>query len=132
MSEVAAGKLAAIWRKIGGEIDDLTKEYELKVAALKGDQDAIGELLLEKCKEENADSIKTPYGTIIRSVKTRFWPADWDVTKRYILEHEALDLFEKRLHQGNVKEWIESNPDDPIPGLNIDRKYAVSVRKAAK
>jgi hypothetical protein len=88
--------------------------------------------MLEKCKEENADSIKTPKGTIMRTVNTRYWAADWAAFNQYVLDNEAVELYEKRIHQTNMTQWIEEHPDNTPPGLNIERKYTCSVRKAAK
>lgn len=127
---VPAGTLAATYLKIRNKRTELLKAYELEDGQLKEAMDSLEEAMLDKCKEEDADSIKTPSGTIIRSVKQRFWPADWDVFNQFVLENEALGLLEKRVHQTNMVTWMEENPDNPPPGLNIDRRYTCSVRKA--
>jgi hypothetical protein len=134
MSEdtVTAGKLAAIYLKIRDKRELLAKEFEAEDAKLKESQEAIEEELLTKCKEEDANSINTPFGTIIRSVKQRFWPADWDAFNRFVLENEAVGLFEKRVHQTNMAQWLEEHKDNPPPGLNVDRRYACSVRRPKK
>ena len=44
-------------------------------------------------------------------------------------EHDALELMEKRLSQGNIKQFIEDNPDSAPPGLQATSEYTVSVRK---
>ena len=131
-AEVTAGKLAAVYIKIRTKRQEIAALFEEEDAKLKGALESVEEKMLEKCKEEDADSIKTPYGTIIRTVKSRYWAADWAVFNDYVLKHEALDLFEKRVHQTNMTQWMEEHPDDPVPGLNIERKYACSVRKASK
>jgi len=127
---VDAGKLATVYIKMRTKRAELKAAYEEQDDAIKEQMESIEAEMLEKCKKENADSIKTPFGTIIRSVKTRVWPADWDAFNKYVIEHKAPELFEKRVHQTNIVQWMEENPDDPPPGLNIDRKYECSVRKA--
>jgi hypothetical protein len=129
---ISAGKLAAVYIKIRTKRSEIKAAYEAEDGLLQEQMDAIEAEMLEKCKEEDADSIKTPFGTIIRSVKQRFWPADWDAFNTFVLQHEALGLLEKRVHQTNMATWLEENPNDPPPGLNIDRRYACSVRKASK
>ena len=47
----------------------------------------------------------------------------------FILEHEAPDLLEKRVNQGNMKQFLEENPDVVPMGLNVDSEYVVTVRK---
>lgn len=129
---IPAGKLAQIYIKIRTKRADLLKDYELADNELKESLETIEAEMLEKCKSDQADSIKTPFGTIIRTVKQRFWPADWEIFNQFVLDREALGLFEKRVHQTNMAIWLEEHPEDPPPGLNIDRKYSCSVRKASK
>jgi len=129
---LTAGKLAAIYLKIRDKRELLSKEFESADVKLKEAQESIEEELLTKCKEEDANSINTDFGTIIRTVKSRFWPADWEAFNRFVLENEALGLFEKRVHQTNMAQWLEENKDNPPPGLNIDRKYVCSVRRPKK
>ncbi len=49
-----------------------------------------------------------------------------------MLENEALELFEKRIHQGNFKQFMEGHEGDGLPpGVNVMREYGVTVRKAS-
>jgi hypothetical protein len=45
------------------------------------------------------------------------------------MEHDALDLFEKRIAQLNMKQFLEENPGVVPPGLNSNSEYDISVRK---
>jgi hypothetical protein len=40
-----------------------------------------------------------------------------------------MELLEKRISQANMATFLEENPDLLPPGLNIDRRYAVTVRR---
>jgi hypothetical protein len=51
---------------------------------------------------------------------------------QFIKENDAIHLLEKRVHGSNMKEFLEANPDVAPPGLQVNRKYTVSVRKPAK
>jgi hypothetical protein len=51
---------------------------------------------------------------------------------KFIAENDAYHLLEKRIHNTNMKEFLEENPDALPIGLQSDRKYAVSVRKPTK
>ena len=86
--------------------------------------------LLELCKNMNADSIRTPHGTIIRSIKSRYWTNDWDSMYELIKEHGAFGLLEKRLHQTHMKEFLSENPDLVPIGLNVENSYTVVVRRS--
>jgi len=41
-----------------------------------------------------------------------------------------LGLLERRIHQGNMKEWLQENPDKVPIGLNVDSRYDITVRRA--
>jgi len=127
---IPAGKLAAAYLKIRGKRAELKAKYEEEDKQLEAQMDVIEAEMLEKCKAENADSIKTPEGTIMRAVRARFWPADWDAFNKYVMDNNAIGLLEKRVHQTNMAQWLEENKGNPPPGLNIDRKYTCTVRKA--
>ena len=58
-----------------------------------------------------------------------YWTNDWDSMYKFVLEHEALELFDKRLNQTHVKQFLEENPDLLPKGLNVNSEYVISVRK---
>ena len=130
LHEVPADKLAEIYIKIRDKRVELKEKFEAEDVALKEQQDLLAEEMLEVCYENNADSIKTPAGTIIRKVDTRYWTTDWDSMYQFIQEHDAYPLLEKRLHQTNLKQFLEENPELLPAGLQADRKYTVVVRRS--
>ena len=85
--------------------------------------------LLEVSKETGVTSFSTPQGTAYRTVKDRYWTNDWDSFYTFMREHEAMQLLEKRIHQMNMKEFLEGNPDSEPMGLNIDREYEITIRR---
>lgn len=125
-------KLARVYRRIRDRIQDLTKEYESAVEELKIHQDEIKNAMKDQMLALGSSSIKTPEGTIILSQKNRYYTDDWDSFKQFVIEHDALDLFEKRIHQGNMAEFLEENPGLVPAGLNSMSQYDVSVRKPTK
>ena len=132
MSEtsVSSDKLAEIYIKIRDKRAELKEKFEEQDNELKTQQDLLAEQMLSLCHEQGADSIKTPAGTIIRKVDTRYWTTDWDSMYRFIEEHDAFPLLEKRLHQTNLKQFLEENPELLPAGLQADSKYTVVVRRS--
>jgi hypothetical protein len=49
---------------------------------------------------------------------------------RFIKEHDAPELLERRIAQGNFKEFLKDNPDKLPEGLNVDSRYSITVRRA--
>jgi len=134
VQEVAApidlGKLTTIYIKIRDKRAENKREFEEADADLKEQMEVLEAQMLDVCKEMNADSIRTPHGTIIRSVKSRYWTNDWDSMYDFIEKEGAFGLLEKRLHQTNMKDFLAENPDLFPAGLNVENSYSVVVRRS--
>jgi hypothetical protein len=122
-------ELVRVYRKIREAIEVRDEQYKVEIGALKEQLDAVGNALLESCNRQNADSIKTPHGTISRRVSQRYWTTDWETMYRFIKENDAPFLLEQRIHNGNMKQFLDENPEAFPAGLQCDRKYAITVRK---
>ena len=131
MSEdtIPLDRLAKVYRKIRDQISELTKEYDTQVEVLKAQQEEIKNAMKDQMQALGVTSVRTPQGTVVMSVKTRYLTADWDSFKKFVVEHDAVDLFEKRIAQGNMKQFLEENPGVVPPGLNSNAEYDISVRK---
>ena len=129
MQEMKADALVLAYRKIRDAINEKEEAHKAEIAELKAQQDLVSDALLALCNEQNLDSIRTPAGTVTRTVNTRYWTNDWESMHNFIKEHDALYLLEQRIHNGNMKQFLEDNPDDLPIGLNADTKYVVRVRK---
>ena len=130
MSDAKADKLTLAYIKMRDKRAELKEKFEEQDNELKAQQDLLAEQMLALCHEQGADSIKTPAGTIIRKVDTRYWTTDWDSMYQFIEEHDAFPLLEKRLHQTNMRQFLEENPDLLPAGLQADSKYTVVVRRS--
>lgn len=130
--QVPISDLVAAYRNLRGAIAEATEEYETKVASLKEKLDLVSAELLNVCNEQNIDSIRTPAGTVSRRVQTRYWTTDWERMNDFIVEHHAVHLLEKRIHNANMKQFLEENPDALPIGLQVDNKYVIQVRKPSE
>ena len=125
---VPVEKLVKVYLKMGNALSGLQKEFEERETALKNQMVEVKKALLEYCKVQNVESVRTTEGLFYRSVKTRYWTGDWESMGKFIIEHHAPELLEKRIHQGNFKQF--HNPDDGLPpGVNVMREYGITVRK---
>jgi len=127
-----ANKLVAVYIKMRDAKDALTREYDTKIAEIKEQMDLIEQSLLEVCKSTGQDGGKTSHGTFTRTVKTRYWTNDWDSMYQFIKQHDAIELLEQRVHQSNMKQFLQDNPGQLPQGLNADSKYAITVRRVSK
>jgi len=131
-SEVDINKLVKVYLKIRNAIDEKETQHKEELASLKEQFGIVGQSLLNLCKEQNLDSIRTPVGTVSRRISTRYWTSDWDSMYRFISEHDAPFLLEQRIHGTNMKEFLERNPEAFSTGMQADRSYTVQVRKPNK
>lgn len=129
LSDVPADKLVAIYRKIRGVIDEKEAAHKDEIGELKSQLDLVSGEILRICNEQNLDSLRTPMGTVTRRTVTRYWTNDWESMYRFIKEQDAPYLLEQRIHNGNMRQFLEENPDTLPMGLNADTKYAITVRK---
>jgi len=111
------------------KLREAIREKEEDIKKLKGIQEKITDKMLELCAEQNVDSLKTEFGTISRRVHSSFWTSDWEQMHQFIKENDAFHLLERRIHNSNMKEFLEDNPDKLPVGLQSDRKFVISVRK---
>ena len=112
--------------------DSLKRDYEVKDEEVKGQMAVLEQELLKICNDTNATSIKTNKGTVIRKLNERFFCSDWDNFRDFIVDNQAVDLLERRIHQGNFKEFMSQHEGDGLPpGVNVMREYGVTVRKPA-
>jgi hypothetical protein len=126
---IPTDKLVRAYVKIRDARKELADKYEKDDGDLKESLDTIEAQLLEACKAIGADSIRTQFGTISRTVKKRYWTNDWHSFYEFLKEHQALELLEKRVAQTNMATFLEENPDLHPPGLNVDSRYSVVVRR---
>jgi hypothetical protein len=135
MSEdkISLDELVKIYLTIRNEREILSRQFEQKDAELKTELQALEQAMLAECNSVNADSIRTSNGTVIKSLRENFVCTDWDNLKDFILENQAVELLQQRIHQKNFKEFMESRPDEGLPpGINVMREYSITVRKPTK
>lgn len=126
---VPVEKLVKVYLKMNSKLSEIKAAYEAEEKKLKDSMAKVKSALLQYCKEQNVESVRTTEGLFYRGVTTRYWTNNWEEMGKFVVEHGIPELFEKRLHQGNVKQFLEEHPDLLPPGLNIDREYTITVRK---
>ena len=122
---VPAEKLVRVYLKMKTAKVDL----EAQVKKIDTQMDQVKAALLAYCKEQSLESVRTTEGLFYRSIKKRYTTNNWEALGKFVLEHQVPELYEKRLHQGNIQQFLEEHPDLLPPGLNVDSEYTITVRK---
>ena len=123
--------LVKAYLTIRNEREKIEAEYEEKDKKLKEDMAVLEREMLAGCNEMNIQSMRTAHGTVIKSLKERYTCADRDNFNKFVLENDAVELFEGRIHQGNFKQFMAERHEDGLPpGVSVMREYGVTVRKS--
>jgi hypothetical protein len=125
-----AEKLVKAYVKMRDYRSQLKAQYEEQDNTVKEQMDMVEAELLELCKSTGAESLRTKFGTVSRGVQTRYWTGDWEAMHKFIMEHNAPDLLERRIAQRQMQEFLKEHPDEMPVGLNVDNRYTVSVRRS--
>ena len=129
-TEMNLDELVKIYLTIRNEREKLKSGWEVEDGALEQEMKLLEQSMLTVCNDTNASSIRTESGTVIRSLKERFTTNDWDNFKKFVLDNEAIDLLERRIHQGNFKEFMAEHQGEGLPpGVNVMREFTIVVRK---
>jgi len=106
--DISADKLAKIYLKMRDKRQEMAREFEEQDNDLKSQMEVIEQKMLDICKETG----------------------DWESMHDFVLAHKAFDLLERRVHQTNMKQWLEENPDLLPMGLNSEARYSTTVRRS--
>lgn len=127
--DVPVERLVKVYLKMNAKLTELKATFDAEEKALKEQMAKVKSALLTYCNEQNVESVRTGEGLFYRGVTTRYWTNNWEAMGKFIVEHNIPELLEKRLHQGNTKQFLQENPDLLPPGLNVDNEYTITVRK---
>ena len=123
-------KATEVFIKIRAERAKLKKEWEEEDGKLERQQDVIKKAFLDHCNETGAKSVKTEAGTFYRSVKKNYFVSNWGKVYDFIKETGNPELLQARIHQNNLEQFFEDNPEATIDGVQSNSEYTIGVRKA--
>jgi len=129
-TDVSLEKLTRVYIKMREKKAEISQELEAKIAELDDSMKKVKTAILDHMKELGAESLRTDSGSIYRTVRTTYSTNDWDSMNKFILEHSVPELLEKRIHQTNMKVFLEEHPDVLPPGLNANMEYSVTIKRS--
>ena len=131
MSELGVDTLCRIYVKIRDAKAAVTKEYDSKIAELEEQLEAVGNEIKDSIQAlgDGATSVKTKYGLAMLKTERRYYARDWSAFRQFMREHDAMELTEKRVAQGEMEKWLEEHPDLVPPSLDSMSKIVVVVQR---
>jgi len=121
-------KLVAIHSKIKAKMEGLDRQ----LAELDEQRTQVRLAIKDQMKALGLTSVQTSTGTVSLMKKTRYNTQDWDSFKAFVLEHQVVDLLEKRIAQTNMAQFLEENPGVVPPGLNSVTGFDIRVTPIRK
>lgn len=129
MTEESASPTADQLAKVYVKIRDKRRALEKEAAELKEKETLLAAEMLEICKAQGAQTMRTQYGTISRRTTKNYWTSDWDSFFKFVKEHDAFSLMFRRINSESMSQFLEENPDVLPPGLNADVNQTVVITK---
>lgn len=120
-------RLVRIYIKMRSKMQELEAEQERIKAQQAEVKNEIKDLI--RANGDAATGVKTQYGTVSVISRTRYNTNAWDEFKKFVVEHDALDLLEKRIAQKNMAQFLADNKDLVPPGLNTTTEFDVAIRR---
>jgi arsenate reductase-like glutaredoxin family protein len=124
-----ADRLVKAYVKMRDKRAEILRAYEEEDGKIEAQMDMISAELMRMCKEIGADSIRTEFGNVYRTVRTRYETTDWDNMYKFIMEHDIPQVLERRISVTNMKQFLDENPTLMPVGMNVNNKYTVTVRR---
>ena len=118
-------KLVRMYTKMRAAVQDLDKQIE----NIKEQQQQVKNAMKDQMQALGTKSVRTDFGTITLKEKSRYYTQDWDSFKKFIVEHDAVDLLEKRIAQLNMQTFLDENPSLHPPGLSSLAEFDIAVTK---
>jgi hypothetical protein len=125
-------EMAGAFLAIRNKISEVQRKADREIKVLEKQKNLIAAEFERVCDKDGVNSINTNSGTIIRSVRHKYWTSDWITFCALMKEHDAFDLVEQRIHQGNTRKFLEENPTIQPRNLNVESSYSITVRKPQK
>lgn len=109
---------------------EIKKAYEAEDEKYKAAQERLEGEMLRFLEENKMDSVRTEAGTFFRQEQITPSASDWSALYDFIREHNAFEFLERRVTKKAVKEYMEDHDGALPPGVQVFRKYDVSVRRS--
>jgi hypothetical protein len=130
MSEtVKADRLVKAYIAMRDKRAELSKEYTNADRKIEQQMEMVEAELVKMCRDVGADSLRTSFGNVYKTVKTSYETSDWDNMYKFVVENNIPHVLQRRISSLNMKQFLEENPTLMPIGMNVVNKYAVMIKR---
>lgn len=121
-----------VFRKIRAARTELSAKFKEDDAALKAQQELVGNAILGFLNDTNAKTIATGEGTAYWTTKIIPRADDWERFYAWVAKHMAFDAMERRIKSTFIKDYMEANEGKLPPGVSVLSERELTVRAPNK
>ena len=108
---------------------EIKREYEEQDGTIKAKMALVEVQLMRMMTASGSDTLKVKgVAQAIAGVKQFTKAKDWDAIWKFIEETGSLDLLQRRLSVGAIKEFMDANNGELPPGVDVTQERTVTVR----
>lgn len=107
---------------------EIEAAVKLKIDPIDEAMEAISTAMLAKLHEEGSTSSKTPNGTVYISTTGGGNIVDYEALWEFVKANDMPQVFQRRLSISEVEDHNEAHPENPVPGVTIQKIQSVRVR----
>ena len=126
---VKADRLVKAYIAMRDKRAELSKEYANADKKIEEQMEMVEAELVKMCKDVGADSLRTEYGNVYKTVKTSYETSDWDNMYKFVVENNVPHILQRRISSLNMKQFLDENPTLMPIGMNVVNKYAVTIKR---
>lgn len=130
--DVLIAKRVEQYRQISAIIEAIEARHTDELKPLKEAKSLLSGVIMGFLEQTGQTSAKTPVGTATIAVRWTASLADPDAFMKYVLEHGAFDLLERRASSSAVKEFVKGHEGNLPPGTNLTAHKTLSVTPPKK
>lgn len=120
-------------KTLGELVDDLhdkreeLRDVQREEKRIRAEKEEIELKIAEACKEQGLDQVRGELATA--TFKTTKVPTvrDWDKVYRYVKQHSAFYLLERRMSVTAWREEVEARKGKALPGVEAFEKESVTL-----
>jgi hypothetical protein len=127
---VTVDKVIAKYMRLRERKAAIEAEVKEQLEAVKADMLKLEAWLKQKLDEDGLTSFKTDHGTAFLTTTDFANVEDWDATLKFIIEHEAYDMLQRRVSKDAVRAYIDDTKEVPA-GIKYGTKLDINIRKPA-
>ena len=122
---------ARLYRKIESRLEEKQKEFDQACAKDRAALEQLELGMLQFLREAGVSTMNVPGVAEVKiSNKRVFGCADWDLFMTWVVKEDKPELLQKRIHEGNMQQWIDDHGGAELPpAVNVHTQAVLKVLK---